>query len=95
MVDLGVGKVPLGPGEPPSRMDGGIGPTGPPLNRMDRLAVPFQPLNAPLSCVLVGRRSLTAPGSVLTRRSHRALVVLGRCSHVMPEVARGIKVLVI
>ena len=57
MVDVGVGKVPLGPAKPPSGRDGGIVPIGPPLNRMDRLTVPFQPLNARLSCALVGRRS--------------------------------------
>ena len=57
MVDVDVGKVPLGPAEPPSRGEGGTGPTCPPLNRMDRLAVPFQPLNAPVSCALMGRRS--------------------------------------
>jgi hypothetical protein len=57
MVDVGVGKVPLGAAKPPSRRDGGIGPTDPPFNKMDRLTVPFQPLNAPLSCALLGRRS--------------------------------------
>ena len=57
MADVGVGKVPLGAAKPPSRRDGGIGPTGPPFDRMDRLTVPFRPLNAPLSCALLGRRS--------------------------------------
>jgi hypothetical protein len=57
MVDVGVGKVPLGAAKPPSRRDGGIGPTGPPFDRMDRLTVPFRPLNAPFSCALLGRRS--------------------------------------
>ena len=33
MVDVGVGKVPVGAAKPPSRRDGGIGPTGPPFNR--------------------------------------------------------------
>ena len=37
MVDVGVGKVPLGAAKPPSRRDGGIGPTGPPFNRMERV----------------------------------------------------------
>ena len=36
MVDVGVGKVPLGAAKPPSRRDGGIVPTNPPLDRMDR-----------------------------------------------------------
>ena len=40
MVDVGVGKVPLGAAKPPSRRDGGIGPTGPPFNRMEELIVP-------------------------------------------------------
>jgi len=57
MVDVGVGKVPLGPAKFPSRRGGGIGPTDPPFNMMDRLTVPFQPLNAPLSYALLGRRS--------------------------------------
>ena len=58
MVDVGVVKIPsLGPAKPPSRRGGGIVPTGPPLHRMGRLTVPFQPLNAPSSCALVGRRS--------------------------------------
>ena len=54
MVDVGVGKVPLGAAKSPSRRDGGIVPTNPTLDRMDRLTVPFQPLNAPLSCALLG-----------------------------------------
>ena len=33
MVDVGVGKPPLGAAKPPSRGDGGIEPTGPPFNR--------------------------------------------------------------
>ena len=33
MVDVGVGRVPLGATKPPSRRDGGIGPTGPTFNR--------------------------------------------------------------
>jgi hypothetical protein len=33
MVDVGVGKVPLGAAKPPSRRGGGIGLTGPPFNR--------------------------------------------------------------
>ena len=37
MVDVGVGKVPLGAAKPPSRRDGGIGPTGPPFNRMEEV----------------------------------------------------------
>ena len=49
--------APLGAAKPPSRRDGGIGPTDPHFNKMDRLTVPFQPLNAPLSCALLGRRS--------------------------------------
>ena len=57
MDDVGVGKVPLGADKPPSRRDGGIIPINPPFNMMDRLTVPFQPLNAPLSCALLGRRS--------------------------------------
>ena len=40
MVDVGVGKVPLGAAKPPSRRDGGIGPTGPPFNRGEELTVP-------------------------------------------------------
>ena len=40
MVDVGVGKVPLGATKPPSRRDGGIGPTGPPFNRSEELTVP-------------------------------------------------------
>jgi hypothetical protein len=95
MVDVGVGKVPLGPAKSPSRRDGGTGLNGPSFNMMDRLTVPFQPLNAPLSCALLKRRSWTAPGSVLTRRLDRVLVVLGRCSHIMPEAVRGIEMLVI
>ena len=39
MVDVGVGKVPLGAAKPPSRRDGGIGPTGPPFNRREELTV--------------------------------------------------------
>jgi hypothetical protein len=58
-------------------------------DKMDRLTVPFQPLNAPLSCALLGRRSWAAPGSGLTGRLHRALVVLGRCPHIVPEATRG------
>ena len=57
MVDVGVGKVPLGAAKPPSRRDGGTGLNGPSFNMMDRLTVPFQPLNARLSCALLGRRS--------------------------------------
>ena len=38
MVDVGVGKVPLGAAKPPSRRDGGIGPTSPPFDRMDRFS---------------------------------------------------------
>jgi hypothetical protein len=57
MVDVGVGKVPLGAAKPPSRKNGGTGLKGPSFNMMDRLIVPFQPLNAPLSCALLGRRS--------------------------------------
>jgi hypothetical protein len=89
MVVVDVGKVPLGAAELPSHSDGGIWPTDPPLDRMDRLAVPPQPLNAPFSCALLGRRSWAAAGSGLIRRLHRALVVLGRCPHIMPEAARG------
>jgi hypothetical protein len=33
MVDVGVGKVPLGAAKAPSRRGGGIGLTGPPFNR--------------------------------------------------------------
>jgi len=40
MVDVGVGKVPLGAAKPPSRRDGGIGPTCPPFNRGEELTVP-------------------------------------------------------
>ena len=32
MVDVDVGKIPLGPAKPPSHRDGGIGPTDPPFN---------------------------------------------------------------
>ena len=42
-----------------------------------------------------GETELDSPESFLTRRLHRALVVLGRCSHIMPEAARVIEVLVI
>ena len=44
MVDVGVGKVPLGAAKPPSRRDGGIGLTGPPFNRREELTVPFPAL---------------------------------------------------
>ena len=40
MVDVGVGKVPLGAAKPPSRRDGGIGPTSPPVGIKWELAVP-------------------------------------------------------
>ena len=40
MVDMGVGKVPLGPAKPPSRRGGGIGPTGLLFNRVSELALP-------------------------------------------------------
>ena len=41
MVDVGVGKVTLGAAKPPSRRDGGIGPTGPPVGIKGELTVPF------------------------------------------------------
>ena len=44
MVDVSVGKVPLGAAKPPSRRDGGIGLTGPPFNMREELTVPFPAL---------------------------------------------------
>ena len=44
MADAGVGKVPPGATKPPSRMNGGIGPIGPPFNRGEELTVPFPAL---------------------------------------------------
>ena len=41
MVDVGVGKVTLGAAKPPSRRDGGIGPTGLPVGIKGELTVPF------------------------------------------------------
>ena len=41
MVGVGVGKVTLGAAKPPSRRDGGIGPTSPPVGVKEELAVPF------------------------------------------------------
>ena len=41
MFDVGVGKDPLGATKPPSRRDGGIGPTSPPVGGKEELTVPF------------------------------------------------------
>ena len=69
MVDVGVGKVPLGATKPPSRRVGGIGPTGPPFNRREELTVPFPALGCSVllrsdQCVYL-RFAVALLGSVL------------------------------
>ena len=65
MVDVGVGKVPLGAAKPPSRRDGGIGPTGPPFDRMDRLTVPFPALECSVVLRSAGQTELNGPRECL------------------------------
>ena len=65
MVDVGVGKVPLGATKPPSRRDGGIGPTGPPFNRMEELIVPFPALECSVLLRSAGQTELNSPRECL------------------------------
>ena len=65
MVDVGVGKVPLGAAKPPSRRDGGIGPTGPPFNRREELTVPFPALECSILLRSAGETKLNSPRECL------------------------------
>jgi hypothetical protein len=65
MVDVGVGKVPLGAAKPPSRMDGGIGPTGPPFNMREELTVPFPGLGCSVLLRSAGETELNSPRECL------------------------------
>jgi hypothetical protein len=61
MVDVGVGKVPLGPAKPLSRRDGGIGPTCPPFNSREELKVPSQALECSIPLRSAGETELNSP----------------------------------
>ena len=65
MVDVGVGKVPLGPAKPLSRRDGGIGPTCPPFNSREELKVPFQALECSIPLRSAGETELNSPRECL------------------------------
>ena len=65
MVDVGVGKVPLGAAKPPSRRDGGIGPTGPPFNMREELTVPFPALECSVLLRSAGETELNSPRECL------------------------------
>ena len=65
MVDVGVVKVPLGPAKPPSRRDGGIGPTCPPFNSREELKVPFQALECSILLRSAGEMELNSPRECL------------------------------
>ena len=61
MVDVGVGKVTLGAAKPPSRRDGGIGPTGPPVGIKWELAVPSPALGCSVILRSAGEAELDSP----------------------------------
>ena len=66
MVDVGVGKVPLGATKPPSCKDGGIGRlTGPPFNRRQELTVPFPALECSVILRSAGETELNSPSECL------------------------------
>ena len=61
MVDVGVGKAPLGAAKPPSRRDGGIGLIGPPFNMGEELTVPFPALECSILLRSAGETELNSP----------------------------------
>ena len=61
MVDVGVGKVTLGAAKPPSRRDGGIGPTSPPVGVKEELAVPFATPRPSVILRPAGKTELDSP----------------------------------
>ena len=61
MVDVGVGKVTLGAAKPPSRRDGGIGPTSPPVGVKGELAVPFATPRPSVILRPAGKTELDSP----------------------------------
>ena len=65
MFDVGVGKAPLGATKPPSRRDGGIGPTGPPFNRREESTVPFPALGCSVLLRSAGETELNSPRECL------------------------------
>jgi hypothetical protein len=65
MADVGVGKVPLGAAKPPSRRDGGIGPTGPLFNRREELTVLSPALGCSILLRSAGETELNSPRECL------------------------------
>ena len=65
MVDVVVGKVPLGAAKPPSRRGGGIGPTGPPFNKGEELTVPSPALECSILLRSAGETELNSPRECL------------------------------
>ena len=61
MVDVGVGKVTLGAAKPPSRRDGGIGPTSPPVGVKEELTVPFATPRPSVILRPAGKTELDSP----------------------------------
>ena len=65
MVDVGVGRVPLGATKPPSRRDGGIGLTCPPFNRREELTVHFPALKCSVFLRSAGEMELQSSSGCL------------------------------
>ena len=61
MVDVGVGKVPLGATKPPSRSDGGIWPTSTSFNRARGQTMVFPALKCSVGSRSAGETELGSP----------------------------------